>query len=254
MLLRCLRLPLLLGALLCPSLAGAAPAAVRDGHTLQLGDVVYVLSGIDAPEVDQLCLDDHADPVACGVQGRDRLAALVAGRDVRCEDKGPDATFRNRRSGLCFVDKEAVSLNQQLVRLGLAVSGPQGPFRADAETARGARTGLWMGCFVAPADFRAFRKDAPLLGAACRPETEAATRTALFPEEATAPPGCTVKGRYSARARFTGHVGIFHGQVCRSYSTVTRPQRWFCSEDDARAAGFRRAYNCRPRVQRPRPG
>jgi hypothetical protein len=26
---------------------------------------------------------------------------------------------------------------------------------------------------------------------------------------------------------------------------MTKPDRWFCSEDDAQAAGFRRAYNCR---------
>jgi methylphosphotriester-DNA--protein-cysteine methyltransferase len=43
----------------------------------------------------------------------------------------------------------------------------------------------------------------------------------------------------------TGNIGIYHLQGCPSYPAITEPERWFCSEDDARAAGFRRAYNCR---------
>ena len=51
----------------------AATAAVRSGDTLQLGETVYRLDGIDAPEVDQLCIDDHADPWSCGVEAREQL-------------------------------------------------------------------------------------------------------------------------------------------------------------------------------------
>jgi methylphosphotriester-DNA--protein-cysteine methyltransferase len=47
------------------------------------------------------------------------------------------------------------------------------------------------------------------------------------------------------RARVTGNVGIYHLQGCPSYAGLPRPDRWFCSEDDAQAAGFRRAFNCR---------
>ncbi len=39
----------------------AAGAIVRDGGTIQLADVTYRLDGIDAPELDQICIDDHAD-------------------------------------------------------------------------------------------------------------------------------------------------------------------------------------------------
>ena len=49
----------------------------------------------------------------------------------------------------------------------------------------------------------------------------------------------------TVRARVTGNLGIYHLQACRSYPGLTRPDRWFCSEEDAQAAGFRRAYNCR---------
>jgi methylphosphotriester-DNA--protein-cysteine methyltransferase len=67
----------------------------------------------------------------------------------------------------------------------------------------------------------------------------------LFPEAPTMPPGCSIKGKFAVRARVTGNIGIYHLQGCPSYPATTEPDRWFCSEDDARAAGFRRAYNCR---------
>ena len=43
-------------------------------------------------------------------------------------------------------------------------------------------------------------------------------------------------------SHFLEHM-LFRG--CPSYPATTRPDRWFCSEDDAQAAGFRKAYNCR---------
>ena len=53
------------------------------------------------------------------------------------------------------------------------------------------------------------------------------------------------------RARVTGDAGIYHLQGCRSYPGLTEPNRWFCSEEDAQAARFRKAYNCRASVQKP---
>src|SRR5271165_6850216 len=65
------------------------------------------------------------------------------------------------------------------------------------------------------------------------------------PVAPTATPSFSIKGKFAVRARFTGNVGIYHLQGCRSYAGLTKPDRWFCSEDDAKAAGFRRAFNCR---------
>ncbi len=56
-------------------MAGRRAAIVRDGGTIQLGDVTYRLDGIDAPAFDQMCIDDHADAWACGVEARDQLSA-----------------------------------------------------------------------------------------------------------------------------------------------------------------------------------
>ena len=66
----------------------AAGAIVRDGDTIQLGSVTYRLDGIDAPELDQICIDDHADPWTCGVDAREQLTRLIGGRSVHCDDLG----------------------------------------------------------------------------------------------------------------------------------------------------------------------
>ena len=58
------------------------------------------------------------------------------------------------------------------------------------------------------------------------------------------PAGCAIKGKYAVRAHVTGNLGIYHLQACRSYPGLNNSERWFCSEDDAQAAGFRKAYNC----------
>ncbi|HWX62531.1 thermonuclease family protein [Bradyrhizobium sp.] len=226
----------------------AATAVVRTGDTIQLGEVAFRLDGADAPELDQTCIDDHADPWTCGIEARDQLTGLIGSRTVHCDDLGPDKTFRKRRAGLCTIDGDSLSLNQQLVRQGLALSVEglgKTQFAEDAKAARDAKRGLWKGCFAAPQEFRAGKKDGALLGAACRADRSAEIRAVLFPDAPAMPGSCNIKGKLAARARFTGNVGIYHLQGCLSYAGTTRPDRWFCSEDDAQAAGFRRAFNCR---------
>jgi endonuclease YncB( thermonuclease family) len=250
-----MRLLLAILAMLLTSSSWAAEAVVKDGATIQLAGATYRLDGIDAPELDQMCVDDHADPWACGVEARDRLARLTAKRDVRCRDLGPDPTTGKRRIGLCTVDGEATSLNQMLVREGFALNvepAAKGRFKTDEAKARDALAGLWKGCFVAPTEFRRWQKTATLKGASCRSDKDHELREILFPDETAMPPGCPIKGVLAVRARVTGNVGIYHLQGCRSYAGTTKPNRWFCSEDDAQAAGFRKAYNCRG-VRRSKP-
>jgi endonuclease YncB( thermonuclease family) len=243
-----MRLLLAILATLLTSPALAAEPVIKDGGTIQLAGSTYRLDGIDAPELDQICVDDHADPWTCGVEARDRLAKLIGKREVRCRDLGADPAYPKRRIGICTVDGETASLNQMLVREGFALNfepAAKGRFKADEAKAKDALAGLWKGCFVAPAEFRRWQKTAPLLGASCRSDKDRQLREILFPEDTAMPPGCPIKGVFAVRARVTGNVGVYHLQGCRSYAGVTKPERWFCSEDDAQAAGFRRAYNCR---------
>ena len=242
-----MRFVLAMLSLVAASPSWAAGAIVRDGGTLEIAGVTYRLDGVDAPAMDQTCIDEHADTWTCGVDMRERLSKLIGDRKVSCEDLGPDATFKQRRTGLCTIDGDKDSLNRQLVRQGYAVSvepSVKGRFKADEAAARDARQGLWSGCFVAPQDFRRWTRTASLLGASCRSDKDRELREALFPESPAMPPGCSIKGKYAARARMTGHVGIFHMKGCRSYASLARLERWFCSAEDAQAAGFRKAFNC----------
>ncbi|MGO9357325.1 MAG: thermonuclease family protein [Xanthobacteraceae bacterium] len=239
-------------ALLWANAGFAADAIVKDGGTLLLGDTVFRLNGIDAPAYDQTCIDDHADPWACGVEARDLLVKLIGKRDVHCDDLGADDTGKGRRLGLCTAEGETASLNQLMVRAGFALNmepSAKGRFKADETVAQDTRAGLWKGCFVAPQHFRKGLQTAPLFGPACRKDKDAELRALLFPAEPAMPPGCSIKAQYARRARFTGNVGIYHLQGCRSYPSLTKPNRWFCSEEDAQAAGFRRAFNCRGKRQ-----
>jgi len=236
-------------AMFAASQSFAANSVVRDGGTIDVNGVTYRLGGIDAPAADQVCIDDHADSWACGAEARDQLASLIGSHDVRCEDLGTDVTYTKWHVGICTAGEDATSLNQLLARRGLAVnsaSAGQSRFGDDETDAKTNRRGLWKGCFIAPQDFRAGRKDGPLLGSACRADKDREIRAVLFPQEPAMPSGCGIKGKYALRARVTGNIGIYHLQACRSYPAMTNPDRWFCSEDDAKAAGFRKAYNCRP--------
>jgi endonuclease YncB( thermonuclease family) len=239
---------ILILAVFAASQGWAAGAIVRDGGTVQVGGVTYRLDGIDAPELDQICIDEHADAWACGVEARDQLSNLIGSRQVRCEDLGLGTTYKKRHIGICTAEGDSASLNQLLVRQGLALNFEpyaRGRFREDEADAKTNRRGLWKGCFVAPQEFRWGRKDGALLGESCRSDKDREIRAVLFPDEPAMPPGCSIKGKFAARARFTGNVGVYHLQACRGYPALTKPDRWFCSEEDAQAAGFRKAYNCR---------
>ncbi len=229
----------------------AAGAIVRDGGTVEVAGIAYRLDGIDAPEVDQMCIDDHADPWACGIEARDHLIRLVGSHQVRCQDLGVGTTYKKRHIGICTVEGENTSLNQLLVAQGFALNFEpyaRGRFKADETEARNRRRGLWKGCFAAPQDFRWGKKDGALFGESCRADKDREIRAALFPDDLAMPGGCSIKASFALRARVTGKVGVYHLQGCPSYPALTRPDRWFCSEEDAQAAGFRRAYNCRSKM------
>lgn len=235
--------------LILPASEGrAASPFVRDGGTVEVAGATYRLDGIDAPELDQMCIDEHADAWACGVEARDQLANLIRKRQVRCEDLGVGTTYKKRHIGICTVEGETASLNQLLVRQGFALNFEpyaRGRFKEDETGAKANRRGLWKGCFVAPQEFRWGRKDGALLGDSCRTDKDREIRAVLFPDNPAMPPGCSVKGKFAVRARVTGNVGVYHMQGCRGYPALTKPDRWFCSAEDAEAAGFRKAYNCR---------
>ena len=116
-----------------PATALTAAATVRDANSIQLGDVTYRLDGVDAPELDQVCIDDHADSWTCGIDARDQLTKLIGGKPVRCDDVGPEKSFGKRHRAICTVEGDKVSLNEQLVKLGFAIA--REPIKANVKPA-----------------------------------------------------------------------------------------------------------------------
>jgi endonuclease YncB( thermonuclease family) len=153
----------------------AAECIVSDGDTLTLRGTKYRLDGIDAPEFNQVCLDEKGQEWNCGLAARDALFKLIETCAVQCEDKGPDKVHRDRRIGICTF--ESMELNKWLVREGWAVNFEpyaKGRFLRDQADAAKNRRGIWKGCFAVPTDWRHWKKDAPLMGSACA--SDAASR------------------------------------------------------------------------------
>jgi endonuclease YncB( thermonuclease family) len=216
--------------------AGNADNLTLDGRT-------YRLDGIDAPEIDQTCIGREGEAYPCGRAAAQARNEFIAGRTVHCDDLGPDRAYPNWRIGRCSVAE--TDLNRWLVKEGWAINlepDAKGRFKGDEDDARAGRLGMWKGCFVAPQDFqRQNKRTAQLLGSNCPPDA----REKLFPAEVRMPPGCEIKGKYALRA--LPYRGTYHVPGCRSYGRTRKPDRWFCSEEDARSAGFRRSLTCRRR-------
>ena len=227
----------------------AAEVTVTDADTLILKGTSYRLDGIDAPETNQVCLDEKGVVWACGIEARDQLRTFIGKRDVQCNGKRSDPIYRNRRIGVCVIEGEAMSLNQWLVRQGWALNFEpyaRKRFKTDQDEARDKHNGLWKGCFSSPQALRNWDKSGTVfLGAACPKDDNQRIRDLLFPAHPAMPAGCSIKGKLAMRAHITGHRGIYHMESCKSYQRLKTPDRWFCSELEAQAEGFRAAFTCK---------
>jgi endonuclease YncB( thermonuclease family) len=216
-------------------------AHAQDADTIKFDGKTFRLDGIDAPELDQNCLDVKGAVYPCGRAAAQELSKLIGEQPLHCEDRGADPAYKNRRIGLCHV-VDGTEINRWLVQQGWALNFEpyaKGRFKTDEDEAREGQRGIWKGCFVAPRDFRRWNKQtATLLGPSCPPDA----RDRLFPDDPQMPPGCEIKGKYSLRA--WPYRGIYHVPGCGSYRRTTRPDRWFCSEEDAWAAQFRGSFTC----------
>jgi len=192
------------------------PAGVVDGDPLDVGQTRVRLEGIDAPEASQNCQAADGSQWACGQQATAMLRSLVRNEDVVCDRNGTD--LYKRALATCY--EADVNLNEAMVRAGLAwafVRYSQTYVAVEAE-ARARKIGVWQGPAEAPWDFR-------------RDHWQVA--------EGTAPSGCAIKGNISS------HGHIYHMPWSPWYDKVrideSRGERWFCSEAEALAAGWRPA-------------
>jgi endonuclease YncB( thermonuclease family) len=225
-------------SLLLPALAEAADitgiAKVREGDQVQIGNSRIRLGGIDAPSVDQLCLNTHGERWTCGVAARDELIRHADNKTWTCHPRQTDR--RGRTVARCEVGGE--DIQKWLVKSGWALSRVSHDYDADEKAAREAKAGMWQGAFIAPWDWRVRNKKTTILGAAKPPENAHAILLASASGPVAPSPDCTIKGNVNRSGEC-----IYHQPHSRWYAKIemkiSKGTRWFCSVEDAEAAGCR---------------
>lgn len=71
---------------IAPAFAAEVTGAARivDGDTVQVGSTRIRLQGMDAPETDQICLDQKGESWACGIAARDQLTKHTGSSPWTC--------------------------------------------------------------------------------------------------------------------------------------------------------------------------
>ncbi|MDA9444392.1 hypothetical protein XH98_35945 [Bradyrhizobium sp. CCBAU 51745] len=211
---------------------------IHDGNTIEIEHTNVRLSGIEAPETDQICLDAQGRRWACGVAARDELIKHSNGRTWDCHTQRADE-YR-RALGSCFIEGENV--NAWMVRSGWALSAGASlhTYAVYELVASTARAGLWSGAFIAPWDWPRRNRGTIIVGATLVPIN--AQQVLLGSDLLTEPPSpeCLIKGTLERSGE-----RIYHLPGQPSYEqidmTKKRGERWLCGEAEAEATGWRKA-------------
>ncbi|MFC3118726.1 thermonuclease family protein [Jhaorihella thermophila] len=202
-----------------PVLALAGPSGtvrVIDADTWRVGGEKVRLFGIDAPELGQPCTWPDRRDRDCGRWAAQETRRRFEGRTAICERIATDRY--GRTVARCFV--EGADAARVMVSEGIAFAYRRYSMDYDLDEKRAVVTGrgLHAATLDRPAEFRRARG---------------------------APPparGCVIKGNISRGGRRIYHVP---GQrdYDRTRISPSKGERWFCSEAEAQAAGWRRARN-----------
>lgn len=194
------------------SLEGRAVAAGPD--LIRLQGTLIRLADIEAPEKEQRCARPGNRRWKCGEAAQAALGRLVNGHTIRCEVRGPDATGASLAH--CFAKE--TDIGAALVKGGhvFAATGLMSRYGALETEAKAAKIGVWSG----------------------EPERPSVWRARLWDEaKKRAPDGCPIKGHVAGGSR--SYVMPWAAEYDRVRVNTQRGGRWFCSEEDALAAGWK---------------
>lgn len=217
--------------------ASAAPVSgigrAIDGDSLTVGTTEIRLHGIDAPELTQTCQRDGR-PWECGSDAAYQLSKLVGGKLVNCTPMGGD-TF-GRTLARCKVGD--TDLNRTMVAMGYALAYRRYSmdYVSAEESAKLARRGIWSGTFEQPSEVRHAGDDyiveQPRAEQGSSRELPVVSSTRSKPRLSG---NCRIKGNHSRKGERIYHLPGM------PYYAETRAEEMFCTEAQARAAGYRRS-------------
>jgi endonuclease YncB( thermonuclease family) len=200
-------------------------AKITDGDSFEIGATHLRLFGVDAPEGRQSCTR-AGRTWACGDEAARKLRSLVGNTTIVCTRR--DVDDYERIVAVCRSGR--VDLAAEMARAGLAVAYLRysRDYVDEENEARAARRGLWAGEFERPEEFRRDdRRESPAAGAERRQRATASRRD-----------GCYIKGNINGDGE-----RIYHTPDSPTYGPTRidegRGERWFCTEAEARAAGWR---------------
>jgi len=186
---------------------------IIDGDTIAIGKTRIRLEAIDAPEAAQTCGRKGGGTWACGAAATRALSDRIGGKVVNCASRGCDRY--GRTLARCFLD--GGDINAWMVRQGHAWAFVRysASYIAQEAAAKAEGLGIWQGEAMPAWEFRA-------------------KRWAMAVPEAS---GCAIKGNV------TGNGRIYHMPWSPWYAQIRmtgdKGKRWFCTEAEAIAAGWR---------------
>ena len=204
----------------------SGPAEVLDGDSLRVSGSSVRLFGIDAPEGKQTCNRAGLD-WRCGEEAAAQLRNMIGGARIDCRGRGTDPY--GRTVSVCSV--AGIELNEAMVDAGWATAFRKysQDYVAQEARAKAAKRGIWDSDFVLPEDYRAAQ-----LPRAVGSNADASRQPA---RQSTTPiSGCVIKGNRNRKGQWIYHLPGM------PYYEVTNAEEMFCSEAQAQAAGYRRAF------------
>ena len=201
---------------------------VKDGDSIMVGATEVRLYGIDAPELHQTC-QRGGQSWACGAEAKAQLEALAGGKRIDCGQVGTDRY--QRALARCRVGD--LDINRTLVALGYAVAFRRYSldYASAEESAKVNRRGLWSGTFEMPSEYR----HPELARSPSPPMRRSVARASPRMSNSAASTACRIKGNRNRKGQWIYHLPGM------PYYEQTRAEEMFCTEAQAKAAGYRRA-------------